>query len=104
MIFRFEMPNFVIRAADALTALGEILGVKREGDPKSRKSITEYLEDLRLAARYMRFDLDAERREGQAMDSANGTDDKGEDDGGENGNGYYPPFEGSPDDGNFGSG
>lgn len=102
MTFRFEMPNLEGRAADALATLGEILGVKRVGDPGSRESITEYLENLRAAARYMRFDLEAERREKQSM--ARAANDLGADDEYDDDDGYYPPFEGSPDDDNFGNG
>lgn len=80
-----------LRGTTALANLGEILGVERHAGRDQESTIT-YLEDLRMAARFMRFDLEACKRESARWMDVNDDDDDG----------YYPPFEGSPDDENFG--
>lgn len=80
-----------VRAMMAIIELGDALGVKRDGWMQMHISgvaedTVRHLEDLRLAAKLQRFDLEAMRRE---------ADEKP-------GPGHYPPSEGSPDDENFG--
>jgi len=80
-----------VRMAFALDDLGEILGLgypsAKPDDRNYKESLAGYLESLRVRARMMRFDLEATRREArQPVDP----DD------------MEPPFEGSPDDENFG--
>jgi len=63
-IFAFGCPDCQTglhghRAADAMAGLGDLLGVCRG----PLQDDAEYLESLRLAAAYLRFDLEATRRE-----------------------------------------
>lgn len=88
-----------IRGLTALADLGEILGVKRAAGGGDESTVA-YLEDLRMAARYLRFNLEVAWRETEQargmLDFVNRMDDDDDDD-----DGYDPPFEGSPDDENF---
>lgn len=99
MTFKFGLAPR--REALALAELGDILGVGRP--PRmDRESAAGYLEDLRMAARLMRFDLEATRREaGGARREGGFPDDGYVDDDDDGDDGYYPPFEGSPGDGSF---
>lgn len=103
MVFQFGIQtdaevSMHLRGTAALAGLGEILGVERAVD-RDQESTVMYLEDLQLAARFMRFDLEATKRELALTDDYDIPDLLGGDD---DDDGYYPPFEGSPDDDNFG--
>ncbi len=103
MTFRFsirtkEETSLYARGASAMAELGAILVVERRGGANQESTVV-YLEDLRMAARCMRFDNEALRRElFLAVTPDEDPDDR------DDGDGYYPPFEGSPDDDNFGNG
>ncbi len=102
-----RVPDVRERGTAALAELGEIFGVRRT-DSRDQESTVAFLEDLRLAARLMRFDLEASRRETEQARgmidfiSRHGTHDGAPDDSDDDG--HYPPFEGDPDDENFGNG
>lgn len=114
MIFRFDVRtkaeiSLYLRGTTALADLGRMLGVER-GAGRDQVSTVEYLEDLRLGVSLMRFDLEATRRESEDarwedtfpdIDDDDDDDYDGDDYDGDD-NGYYPPFEGSPGDDNFG--
>lgn len=94
-----------VRAMRAMIELGDVLGVEREGWMGMHISgiaedTVSHLEDLRLAARLMRFDLEATRREGAA---GGDSEDAGQFEEFPDPDGYFPPFEGSPDDESFGN-
>lgn len=93
-----------IRGLAALADIGEILGVKRAGGGGDESTVA-YLEDLRMAVRCLRFNLEVARRETKQargmLNFVNRMDDDDSDDTDDD-DGYDPPFEGSPDDENFG--
>jgi len=93
-----KSPDLPTRIRASIGGLRDSLGVERPGhwqfaDMATFRLVTEYMENLHVAAKLMAFDLDMTRREAEA--------DNNEDGGGPDG--YFPPFEGSPDDDNFGN-